>query len=279
MIVMKQGPAMSVTFHRCRHCRGFYETELSKCPYCEYETPVLDAAGKARVYPDRETVRAIQLAEYDQLPAEAHEDSMGPPRDRPERKCACIHCGPGGRVFEAIEMRWMANEEMWACPCTTCGGRGFQFDIHPIEREWQCAECHHWYTPEKFTSKYAKCPKCGSTYANGWYDDADEDGEPVTDEDFEEDFDEEFDEDLDDDMGEETDDEEADIPAALLPKADIPWENDVKPFDPAASDDDDERACQREKLPDDIDFPHHFDRDEADGRKGRPGVEEDDIPY
>ena len=48
---------------------------------------------------------------------------MKPPIDRPDVVCACLHCGPGGHPFEAIEMRWIANERMWACPCTTCGGR------------------------------------------------------------------------------------------------------------------------------------------------------------
>src|SRR6476661_6017434 len=96
------------TFYRCSHCRGFYETELAGCKYCGYKTIVSDAAGKPRVFPDRATCRAIQIAEYEQLPAEAMDDPFMPPKDELTEICACLHCGPGSPPFEAVEMRWLA---------------------------------------------------------------------------------------------------------------------------------------------------------------------------
>ncbi len=176
----------SQTFHRCRHCRGFYEAGADRCKWCSYQNRFDNRAGKPVLYANREIVRAIQMAEYEQLPEKIRSDPMGPPAANLNIRCACIHCGPDGHEFEAIEMRWIANERMWACPCTTCGGRGFQFDVHPVEPIWECAECKRWYKPQKFTSKYAKCPYCGSPHANGWYDDEDENGQPIAEDDYSE---------------------------------------------------------------------------------------------
>jgi hypothetical protein len=250
---------MPELFHRCCHCNSFYDAERAACQWCDYEAPLLDKSDKPIVY-DRRAVREAKMAEYRKLPAEAFEDCMGPPTENPFIRCGCLHCGPEGHEFEAIEMRWIESEGMWACPCTTCGGRGFQFDIHPVEPGWQCAECKHWYTPEKFTSKYAKCPKCGSTHANGWFDDEDENGEPLG----EDALDDEFDEDPEDDG--ETDG---------APPDEKPWEGDVPPYDPARGEHDETRSY-REKRPDDIDFPRHHDRT----KKSKPGEgDDDDIPF
>ena len=161
------------SYHRCRHCRGFYEVSLPVCKWCQYDSPFLDTGGQPRIFPDRETCRALQLAEYEQLPKEAYDDCMGPPANDLTLLCNCLHCGPDGHTFEAIEMRWIANERMWACPCTTCGGRGFGIDIHSAENKWQCDECGHFYIPENndYHSDNAKCPKCGCESASGWIDD------------------------------------------------------------------------------------------------------------
>src|SRR2546423_8390420 len=110
------------SYLRCRHCRGFYESSFASCKWCNYDTPLLNADGSARVFHDRETCRAIQIAEFEQLPAEAHADCMKPPPEHPDLQCWCLHCDEDGHTFEVIEMRWLANERMWACPCTTCGG-------------------------------------------------------------------------------------------------------------------------------------------------------------
>jgi hypothetical protein len=232
------------SFYRCGHCRGFYETALAACKWCDYDAPVHDASGQPRVFANRETIRAVRLAEYEQLPAEAHDDPMRPPPENPALLCGCLHCGPDGHEFEAIEMRWIANERMWACPCTTCGGRGFMVDVHPVGRVWQCASCSHWYTPEKMTSKYAKCPRCGSTDANGWFDDEDDDGEPIAE------GDETWDEEADETLADGPDEAVAGEPSRDDPP---PWDDDVEPYDPLQGQA--EESSARERLPDDIDFP------------------------
>jgi hypothetical protein len=248
------------TYLRCTHCGGFYETERACCKWCQYEAPLLDAQGKPRIFPDRETCRAIQISEYDQLPPEAHADCFKPPPNELTLLCNCLHCGPQGHVFEAIEMRWLENEQMWACPCTTCGGRGFSFDIHSAENKWQCDDCGHFYLPDNgdYHPENALCPKCGSTSASGWFDD-DYDEADYEDEDEEfEDFDKMID--VDDDFDE--DDlfvfDDPDKPEFDLG---ITWKESDSFFDPTTGDVDDWR------IPDDIDFPserkpHEFNDDD-----------------
>jgi len=240
---------------RCKHCKGFYETSFARCKWCDYDDPVRERDGSAKIYPDRETCRAIQFAEFEQLPPEVRSEPMGPPRGEPTLLCNCLHCGPDGHTFEAIEMRWMANEQMWACPCTTCGGRGFGIDIHSAENRWQCAECGHFYTPANNNYRHdnACCPKCGSTLANGWFDSGDET----------------YDED------DEDDDFETDAPVgAGEPVADeeLPWDDDDD------DDDDDDEGFEADlnpdrRLRDDIDFPYTPPPD------GDIDIKEDDIPF
>src|SRR5215216_3295349 len=166
-------PDPSTTYHRCRHCKGFYETSFAECKWCKYDTPFPAPDGSPKIFPDRETCRAIQLAEWEQLPQAVKTDPMGPPPNEPTLLCNCLHCGPRGHVFEAVEMRWIANEQMWACPCTTCGGRGFGIDIHSAENRWHCPQCGTFYLPPNgdYRASNAKCPKCGCTEADGWFDD------------------------------------------------------------------------------------------------------------
>lgn len=265
------------TYHRCGHCRGFYEVSHAHCKWCEYDTPFLDRERKPRVFPDRETCRAIQLAEYEQLPPDAHEDCMGPPKEDLFLLCNCLHCGPEGHPFEAIEMRWIPNERMWACPCTTCGGRGFGIDLHSAENKWRCADCGHFYVPENrdYRCDNAKCPKCGCTEADGWFDDDDE---------FE-----------DDDFDDITAPDTANDPLSNVPFQDdeLPWdedgdgEDDYEKFDAGhgwrEADAEGEAADNsfgydaqdgRYRMPDDIDHPRP-------GRPPRDGKDfnDDDIPF
>jgi hypothetical protein len=275
---------MSASFHRCGHCRGFYEVDRSACRYCGKSVPMKDAAGNAKVYPDRATCRAIQIAEFEQLPKEAHEDPMRPDPEVLDKRCSCLHCPQDAEPFEAVEMRWMANENMWACPCTTCGGRGFGVDIHISEPMWQCVDCHHWYPPAngiRYASN-ARCPKCGCTMANGWFED-----EPMTAEE-EAALMEKY-KDLEERIAREEiqpfatpeELEELGIPASTEDRQEG-GEVDY-PF-PTADDDDDEgeewkgESSKKEpsrQMPDDIDFPREFRKRE----KGEdfPGM--DDIPW
>ena len=282
----------SQPYLRCTHCKGFYETCFPRCKWCEYDAPVLTDAGRPRVFPDRDACRALQIAEYDRLPPEALADCMGPPKDALTLLCACLHCGPEGHTFEAIEMRWMATEQMWACPCTTCGGRGFGIDIHSAENKWQCAECGHFYVPANrdYRASNAKCPKCGSTYANGWFDDEDDED----DEDFlgDEDCDQSatpadaahptarelsVDEEIPwDDPDDEDDEDDDDDPDAHGPfDLGITWkESDVEDdFGDSSVDDANLHSFDHpNKLPDDIDFPYHRDDREH-------GFNDEDIPF
>ncbi len=164
---------MSDGFYRCTHCAGFYGVEAGACVYCGYEAPLLERNGEPKVFAGRETCRAIQVAQWRALPAEVREDPMGPPEGDLEALCGCLHCGEFGPRFEAVEMRWLDKEGMWACPCTICGGRGFEFDIFPVESRWECAHCgHRWAPPDgNYKSSNCHCPMCGSTEASGRYED------------------------------------------------------------------------------------------------------------
>jgi hypothetical protein len=272
-------PTAPQTYLRCLHCRGFYEAERAKCKWCDYATPLLDAAGQPRVFPDRSTCRTIQIAEYDQLPPEAHADPMGPPKDELALLCNCLHCGPEGHVFEAVEMRWMVTERMWACPCTTCGGRGFGIDIHSAENRWQCADCGHFYIPENrdYHPENAKCPKCGCKEANGWFED-DYDEEDFADEALDlppPGHDEprpELDEELPWDDDDDGDDDE---PASSEYDLGITWKERDDDDDDEFGDDGgffgfDGHPDRDRRLPDDIDFPHIRDQ-------GNPAL--DDMPF
>lgn len=276
------------SYLRCTHCKGFYETSLARCKWCEYDAPQVTESGDRRVFPSRDACRALQIAEYDRLPPDALADPMGPPKDELTLLCNCLHCGPEGHVFEAIEMRWMLTERMWACPCTTCGGRGFGIDIHSAENKWQCADCGHFYVPANrdYRHENAKCPKCGSTDANGWFDDPEEDDEDYFDDDDDALTDADHptarelsvDQDLPWDDDDEDDDDDDDEGPGLYDLG-ITWKESDAPDDflSGLDDDDDDAGAPpypgRNRHPDDIDFPQE-PRDPHDH-----GVNEDDIPF
>jgi hypothetical protein len=270
------------TYLRCTHCKGFYESSFARCKWCDYDAPLQTDAGEPRVFASRAACRALQIAEYDRLPPDALADPMGPPKDELTLLCNCLHCGPDGHTFEAIEMRWMLTERMWACPCTTCGGRGFGIDIHSAENKWQCADCGHFYTPANrdYRHENAKCPKCGSTEASGWFDDPDD----------EDDDDDEFndadtgptlarelsvDEELPWDDDDDDDDDEDDDDGPGLYDLGITWKESetaddfLTGYDPG---DDASPYRGPNRLPDDIDFPHSREDHPTD-------LNDDDIPF
>ena len=275
-------------FYRCAHCRGFWEVELDKCKYCGYQTVVTGRDGKARIFEDRETCRAIQIAQWERLPADVRQDPMGPPSDELDEVCGCLHCGPDGPLFEAVEMRWMENEGMWACPCTTCGGRGYHFDIHPISNKWECAKCRHKWAPPDGNAKPSncKCPKCGCTEASGWFQDeySQDEIEAMSEEEYKAAF------------GQTRAEEEAEYKAFREkwerehPKEEgkdeaVPFADDEvetgQPYDPEVGFAE-EMAEERgegnpypvERMPDDIDYP----REGIRGKREGP-FNEDDIPW
>ena len=215
--------------------------------------PVLDRTGAPKLFPDRRTCRAVQISEFEQLPREAHADCMRPDPELLDKLCYCLHCGPAGGLFEAVEMRWMPHEDMWACPCTTCGGRGFQFDIYPVERLWQCVECQHWYSPvdDDYRASNAQCPKCGCTEASGCFDDEED-----------EDFAEE-------ELLEEDVEGEVELGLPVEDMDPLPWEDEG--LDPFES----EVGGEEERMPDDIDHPRTRSEHLAEGDM----LGDDDIPF
>jgi hypothetical protein len=268
--------ANNASYLRCSHCRGFYETARPHCRFCGKSVPIKNDQGQEKVYRDRATCRAIQIAEYEQLPPEAMEDPMRPDPEELGELCGCLHCRDG-KVFEAVEMRWMANERMWACPCTTCGGRGFHFDIHPIKPKWECNQCRHKWFPPDGNSKPSncKCPECGSTSASGWFDeeyDVDE-VEAMSDEEFAEKM----------GFSRHEFDEMKPLPPEELAKFDGPAgreeaDDPEGDFPPMAEMEYMAQHPEDGVQPDDIDYPHERPpRPDHDGQE-HDGLD-DDIPY
>lgn len=266
---------------RCSHCRGFYESTLSHCKWCEYEAPLLAEDKTPLLFATRLDCRAIQIAEYHALPPEAHADSMKPPADHLTLVCECIHCGNDGHRFEAVEMRWIENEQMWACPCTTCGGRGFTIDIHPTDLGWHCCTCDHYFAPPdgKYIQKNAQCPQCGGTQIDGWWDDDDsEDLGSLFDEDEESNLaDDSLPWDDDDIPFGGPDDHEPDDPYGL--QAGMPWKESDSGEVPGQFDPEDDSGWNPAepydpRQPDDIDFPRPKKRERSD-----EDFNDDDIPF
>ncbi|MCX5660461.1 MAG: hypothetical protein NTW19_12165 [Planctomycetota bacterium] len=158
------------------------------CKYCRGVVPMNAADGSPCVFPDRESCRVIQIAEYERLPAEAMKDRFRPPSDELAVLCSCLHCPPDAPPFEAVEMRWLADVKKWACPETECGGLGFDFDIHPVAPRWKCAECGKKWSPPggNYKPSNCKCPVCGCRNASGMFDDehSEEEIEAMTDEEY-----------------------------------------------------------------------------------------------
>jgi hypothetical protein len=284
---------MAQAFHRCSHCRGFYEIELDRCKYCQYTSPHPAPDGAPRLFADRETCRALQIAEWEQLPESVRTDPMGPPPDEHTSLCECLHCGREGPLFEAIEMRWMPNEHMWACPCTTCGGRGFHFDIYPMEHRWECVECGHKWAPPGGNAKASncKCPQCGCTQANGWFDDeySEEEIAQMTDEQYKEAFGQTREEEEKEyqEISEKIERQRQEKIARGEDPDQLPFADDqAEPYDPEAALLDEQAAAQAQargypvdRMPDDIDFPRNFPKSEHNpDPEGPDPLSDDDIP-
>ena len=52
----------------------------------------------------------------------------------------CLHCG---EEYESFLIEWRIETELdgerhgfWCCPTDGCDGKGFGFDIHPIDPDW-----------------------------------------------------------------------------------------------------------------------------------------------
>ncbi|MEK6703437.1 MAG: hypothetical protein AABZ53_14345 [Planctomycetota bacterium] len=65
----------------------------------------------------------------------ALQDFFRPPDD--PVLCRCLHCGQEC-LSSLIEWRQHGNdptEGMWWCPYEGCDGKGFEFDLHPVDGE------------------------------------------------------------------------------------------------------------------------------------------------
>ena len=70
-------------------------------------------------------------------PYDKHQDPFAPPKV-PCLVC-CIHCGSTYDSWRIIwrDMPGEAIEGAWCCPIPGCDGIGFQFDIHPVDPDWE----------------------------------------------------------------------------------------------------------------------------------------------
>jgi len=71
------------------------------------------------------------------LPPEALEDCFRPPDEAVQVQC--IHCG---NEYSSDEIVWRPEPDLdikgfWCCPIPGCDGKGFQFDIFPLDTEWE----------------------------------------------------------------------------------------------------------------------------------------------
>ena len=73
------------------------------------------------------------------VPPGPERDPFGPPKVN----CVvvCLHCR---EQYDSYRIRWMefesdsgAKQGFWCCPTPGCDGKGFLFDIHPIDPNWE----------------------------------------------------------------------------------------------------------------------------------------------
>ena len=64
------------------------------------------------------------------LPKEALEDPFRPPDVACQVRC--LHCGQE-YSSDTIVWRIEGGQGFWCCPIDGCGGRGYQFDMHPLD--------------------------------------------------------------------------------------------------------------------------------------------------
>lgn len=76
------------------------------------------------------------------LPPEAMDDPFGPPSIPVE--VHCLHCG---QVYESYLIEWRSDDigiknckGFWCCPIPGCDGKGFGFDIFPIDPDYRDEE-------------------------------------------------------------------------------------------------------------------------------------------
>jgi hypothetical protein len=128
-------------------------------------------------------------------PADRDADPFHPPSI--STLVECLHCG---QQYESYLIEWRVqrgpeagrDQGFWCCPTPGCDGRGFGFDIHPID--------HHWVDPDGRDMGWVddpppdpetdfdkppqhptpvRCERCGRTYSSAdmvWW--VDEDAEP-----------------------------------------------------------------------------------------------------
>ena len=70
----------------------------------------------------------------DSDPEQAREDCFGPPIE--PCRVQCIHCG---EEYSSSKMVWIkepgTDTGFWCCPVDGCDGKGFGFDIFPVDPE------------------------------------------------------------------------------------------------------------------------------------------------
>lgn len=79
-------------------------------------------------------------------PLDARSDPFRPPEI--PTLVACLHCG---EEYDSYRIEWRVEQDaegrphgFWCCPIEGCGGKGFGFDIYPVDPDYQMDEDRGW---------------------------------------------------------------------------------------------------------------------------------------
>ena len=75
-----------------------------------------------------------------------HDDPLDPKNDPfgPPATPILVHCIHCGEEYESYRIQWRIETDsdgkphgFWCCPIPGCDGKGFGFDIFPVDRDYQ----------------------------------------------------------------------------------------------------------------------------------------------
>ena len=190
---------------------------------------------------------------------EAHKDHMRPDPELLDKFCYCLHCGQNPQLFGSC--RNGAGSSTRTCGpahappaavaafCSTSTSPSASGNVPSVSTGTRPPD-------NDFRHSNAKCPKCGSAIANGWFDDETDEEEDVL---------------LSEELSAQSPPEEN---AEAFADEPIPWTDDNEEAGEGLFDSD--APPTHKGMADDIDFlPHERPESPSDG--GLPG--EDDIPW
>lgn len=77
---------------------------------------------------------------------EMHDDSLNPENDPfgPPAISTVVHCIHCGEEYDSYRIEWRVERDadgeahgFWCCPMPSCDGKGFGFDIFPVDPEYR----------------------------------------------------------------------------------------------------------------------------------------------